>query len=195
MSLDAEEQARADFYGVLGRLFYAPPDAALLAALAQAGPLAGDDPGAPLALAWNALRKAAAGADADAVRDEFEAVFVGTGKAEVTPYTSAYTVKSAVDNPLVDIRDFMARHGIARRADAFEPEDHVAALCDVMRFLIVESRAPLDEQRRFFEAFLGGGALLLCDAIDRSQRTVFYRKVAGVARAFLEVEHAALDMK
>lgn len=195
MSLEAEEQARADFYALLARLFYAPPDAALLQGLAAAGPLAGDDPGAPLALAWNALRKAAGEADADAVRDEFEAVFVGTGKAEVTPYTSAYTVKSAVDNPLVDIREFMARHGIARRADAFEPEDHVAALCEVMRFLIVEAKASLDEQRGFFEAFLGGGALLLCNAIDRSRNTVFYKRVAGMARAFLEVEHAALDMK
>lgn len=195
MSLDAEEQARADFYGLLARLFYAPPDAALLQGLAQAGPLAGDDPAAPLALAWNALRKAAGGADADAVRDEFEAVFVGTGKAEVTPYTSAYTVKSAVDNPLVDIRAFMARHGVARRANAFEPEDHVAALCEVMRYLIAELGAPLDEQRGFFEGFLGGGARLLCDAIDRSPSTVFYKEVAGVARAFFEVEHAALDMK
>ena len=191
MSLYAEEQARADFYGLLARLFYAPPDAALLQGLAQAGPLAGDDPGAPLALAWNALRKAAGGADAGAVRDEFEAVFVGTGKAEVTPYTSAYTVKSAVDNPLVDIRAFMARHGIARRADAFEPEDHVAALCDVMRFLIVEGKASLQEQGAFFERFLGGAALLLCDAIDRSPNTDFYRAVARLARAFVEVEHAA----
>jgi len=195
MSLEAEEQARADFYGLLARLFHSPLDAALLQALAEAGPLAGDDPGAALALAWNALRKAAATTADEAVRDEFEAVFGGTGKAQVTPYTSAYTVKTAVDNPLVDIRAFMARHAMARREDAFEPEDHVAVLCEVMRFLIVESRAPLDEQRGFFEAFLGGGALLLCDAIDRSPSTVFYRKVASVARAFFEVEHAALDMK
>ena len=195
MSLDAEEQARADFYGLLARLFYAPPDAALLQGLAAAGPLAGDDPSAPLRLAWNALRKASGTTAAEAARDEFEAVFVGTGKAEVTPYTSAYTVKSAVDNPLVEIREFMARHGIARRADAFEPEDHVAALCEVMRFLIVEEHAPLDEQQRFFARFLGGGALLLCDAIDRSGSTVLYKFVAGLARAFFEVERAAMDMK
>lgn len=195
MSLSPEEQGRADFYALLARLFYGPPDAALLAGLAAAGPLAGGDPSAPLARAWNALRGAAAAASAEAVREEYEAVFVGTGKAEVTLYTSAYTVKSAVDNPLVDIRAFMARHGLSRRADAFEPEDHLAALCEVMRHLVVEGEGTLDEQCAFFEQFIGGGSLLLCDAIDRSPNTVFYRCVAQVARAFVEVEHAALDMK
>ena len=195
MSLSPEEQARADFYALLARLFYGPPDAPLLAGLAASGPLAGDDPAAPLALAWSALRKAAGAADPDAVREEYESAFIGTGKAEVTLYTSAYTVKSAVDNPLVDIRAFMSRHGLSRRADAFEPEDHLAALFEVMRHLIVEGEDMLDEQRAFFEQFIGGGSVLLCDAIDRSPNTVFYRSVAKVARAFVEIEQAALDMK
>ncbi|MGH8733149.1 MAG: molecular chaperone, partial [Burkholderiales bacterium] len=32
--IPAEEQARANLYGLLARLFYAPPDAALLKAIA-----------------------------------------------------------------------------------------------------------------------------------------------------------------
>ena len=62
-------------------------------------------------------------------------------------------------------------------------------------YLIVEGEDMLDEQRAFFEQFIGGGSVLLCDAIDRSPNTVFYRSVAKVARAFVEIEQAALDMK
>ncbi len=43
--LEPEDQARADFYALLARLFAAAPDAALLAAIAAAAPLAPDAPG------------------------------------------------------------------------------------------------------------------------------------------------------
>ena len=42
-TLAPEDQARANFYGLLSRLFYAPADAALLAALAQADELEAED--------------------------------------------------------------------------------------------------------------------------------------------------------
>ena len=51
-----EDLARADLYGILARLFYAAPDAQLLAALANAQ----DDPAtqnSPLGEAWHALRR------------------------------------------------------------------------------------------------------------------------------------------
>lgn len=188
-----EDEARAAFYGLLARLFYAPADAALLAALAGAGPLPGDDDAA-LAVAWRDLGRAAATASPDAVVEEYESVFVGTGKAEVSLYTSAYTVKSAIDNPLVEIRDFMDRKGLIRKADAFEPEDHFASVCEIMRVLVAEQQSTLEEQQAFFENYVGPGGLLLCDAIDRSTRTVFYRHAGNLARAFLTLEQSALDM-
>ena len=57
-----EEQARANLYGLLARLFYAPPDAALLNALAREK-LEGD-----LAVPWEGVTSAAATADPEAVR-------------------------------------------------------------------------------------------------------------------------------
>jgi len=189
-----EEEARAAFYGLLARLFYAPADAALLSALGGSGPLPGDDADAALAVAWLDLTRAAASASLAAVEEEYESVFIGTGKAEVSLYTSAYTVKSAVDNPLVEIRDFMDRKGLQRKADAFEPEDHFASVCEIMRSLVVEQQSTLKEQQAFFESYVGPGGLLLCDAINRSARTVFYRHAANLAKAFLTLEQESLDM-
>ena len=58
MSLPPEEQARANFYALLSRLFYAPPDAALLQRLAGADELEAQDE--TLAARWRELVAAAA---------------------------------------------------------------------------------------------------------------------------------------
>src|SRR5437016_10456718 len=86
-TLPPEEVARANFYGLLARLFYAPPDAALLEAIAGADEIEAEDGG--IAAAWQGLARAAAGADPEAVRDEYDSVFVGTGKAHVPLYACA----------------------------------------------------------------------------------------------------------
>ena len=194
MTLEAEDRARADFYALLARLFYAPPDRALLDALASSPALAAENKASPLAKAWDDLRAAAASADPEAVREEYESVFVGTGKAEVTLYTSAYTVKSAVDNPLVDLREFLWRQGMARNPGASEPEDHVAGLCDAMRYLIVEKAGIQDVQKLFFRKFIRPSMDALCAAVIQHERTGFYRRVGHFAQRFFDIEHAALDM-
>lgn len=192
--LAPEELARANFYALLARLFYAPPDTALLRALASADPLPSDDAGAALALAWQEMSLAAATADEEELKFEYESRFVGTGKAEISLYTGAYTVKTALDNPLVEIRGFMIEHGLARREDAHEPEDHIAGLCEIMRHLIAEQHAPFDEQGRFFNSYLWPGAAPLCDAIEKHPDIGFYKQVARLAHAFFLLEHSTLDM-
>src|SRR6185503_3038824 len=90
LTLPPEEVARANFYGLLARLFYAPPDAALLETLAGAEGIDAEDGG--IGAAWEALRDAAAQTDAGTVHQEYDDVFVGTGKAPVTLYTTAYSI-------------------------------------------------------------------------------------------------------
>src|SRR5207244_10104665 len=80
-TLSPEDAARADFYALLARLFYAPPDTGLLESLAGAGEL--DSAEGDLAQAWRQLRSAAAATGEAAVREEYDASFVGTGKAPV----------------------------------------------------------------------------------------------------------------
>jgi TorA maturation chaperone TorD len=182
-----EEQARANLYGLLARLFYGPPDAALLRGMAGER-LQGD-----LGPSWEALAGAAAGADAEAVREEYETAFVGTGKAPVTLYTTAYSMRFTNEVPLVELRGELARLGLGRRAAAREPEDHVAALFDTMRHLVAKQK-DLEVQRGFFSRWIHPTAEPLCAAIERSDKTSFYKHVARFAARFCTLEHMAFEM-
>ena len=187
-----EDMARANFYGLLARLFYAPPDAALLEGLAAADELAADE--GVMGDAWQALVKAAADADIEAVREAYESAFIGTGKAPVTLYTTAYTLRYSNDMPLVALRADLATLGLARHESSHEPEDHIAALCDAMRHLITTQKLELPQQSRFFNRWIAPAAQPLCDAIARQRSSTFYEYVAGFAKAFFEVERSAFEM-
>ena len=191
-TLPPEEQARANLYGLLARLFYSAPDAGLLGMIGAAGELDAEDE--RLAAAWRELRQAAGAADPARVVEEYETAFIGTGKAPVTLYAGAYSVRFTNEVPLAVLRGELASLGLARRADAAEPEDHIAALCDTMRHLIVEQARELGEQRRFFERWIAPVAGPLCAAIEKNEATDFYRRVARFAKAFFALEHSAFEM-
>lgn len=192
LTLPPEEVARANFYGLLARLFYAPPDARLLEAVAGASAIEGEDGG--LGAAWKELSSAAAQADPEAVREEYDGVFVGTGKSPVTLYACAYSIRFSSEAPLAELRAQLASLGLARRESAGEPEDHIAALCDTMRYLIAVQKRDLAEQRRFFTRWIGPAADALCDAIEREPATAFYKSVGKFARAFFHIERTAFEM-
>ncbi len=83
-----EDQARADFYALLSRLYASAPDAPLLAAIAAADELevpAGDGPAAHLADAWHALIAASAVVDPAAAAVEYQELFVGVGRERGQP--------------------------------------------------------------------------------------------------------------
>ena len=193
-ALEDEEKARADLYALLGRLFYGPPDAALLRAIVGGGAIGGNEANAPLAIAWRELAQACAATNEEAARVEYDSVFVGTGKAEISLYLGAYAGRGAADRLLLDLKEFLAARGLARRESAKEPEDHVAAVCEVMRHLIVGERASVADQKDFFNTYLWSSATALCDAIVASPQTGLYKPVARFARSFLELEHTAFDL-
>jgi TorA maturation chaperone TorD len=190
--LPPEEVARASFYGLLARLFYAPPDAQLLQTLAGADEIEAEDGG--IGAAWQGLARAAASADAEAVRDEYDGAFIGTGKAPVTLYTSAYSIRYSNEAPLAELRGELALLGLARREGVAEPEDHIAALCDTMRHLIAEQKRDLAEQSRFFHRWILPTVEPLCDAITRAPNIAFYKHVGHFAKAFLQLEQSAFEM-
>jgi TorA maturation chaperone TorD len=187
-----EDQARANFYAVLSRLFYAPPDAGFLAALASADELEAEDEA--LAKAWRELCAAAAAGDVEALRDEFETTFVGTGKAPITLYASAYSIRYSNETPLARLRSELADLGLARRSDAGEPEDHIAALCDVMRHLIAEQQADLSIQKQFFGRWIRPGYEPLCAAIERRELGAFYKAAGRLTQSFFSLEQAGFEM-
>jgi TorA maturation chaperone TorD len=192
MSLAPEEEARANFYALLARLFYAPPDEGLLKALADADELDAEDEA--LAARWRELIAAAALTDAEAAHEEYDAVFIGTGKAPITLYATAYSVRYSNEAPLAALRADLAALGLARRESAGEPEDHIAALCETMRHLIAEQQRPLEDQRRFYERWIESAAEPLCAAIEASERTSFYKVVGRMAKTFFSLEQSAFEM-
>jgi TorA maturation chaperone TorD len=191
-TVSPEDQARANFYALLSRLFYAPPDSGFLAALASADELDAED--ATLAKTWRELCAAAADADPEALRDEYETTFVGTGHAPITLYTSAYSIKYTNETPLVALRGELAELGLARRSDAGEPEDHIAALCDVMRHLIAEQHGELSTQKHFFERWIRQNVEPLCAAIERSELRAFYKSAGRLAKSFFSLEQSGFEM-
>jgi TorA maturation chaperone TorD len=186
-----EELARANFYGLIARLFYAPPDEQLISELLRAQPIEGD---AAIAAAWRDMVEACRNAFPVTLEHEHTELFVGTGKAQVTPYLSHYVVQHATDNPLVDLRQRLAAWGMGRREEVPEYEDHVCGVCEAMRFAIaVQHRSP-EEQRDFFERFVHPGAIPFCDAVSASNNARFYQHVARFARAFFDIEKSAFEM-
>jgi TorA maturation chaperone TorD len=201
--LAEEDRARADCYALISTLFYAPPEVGLLQRLGDAAEPAGEsaavapeenDKPAAYEQAFTALQRACRSTHAGAVGEEFDHLFVGAGKALVTPYTSGYAMPNAPDRYLVALRERLAAFGLVRAGSAFEMEDHVSAVCDVMRWLIENGR-PLDAQRAFFDEFVYTGLGTFCAAIDASTNASFYRKVAAVARVFLSIEKEGFNME
>lgn len=188
-----EDLARADLYGILARLYYAAPDAQLLAALSNA-PVSPANDNSPLAECWQALREACRSAFPVMLDNEHTLLFVGTGKAEVTPYLSKYVLRHQADTPLADVREALRRLGIARREGVGEYEDHIAGLLETMRFLIAVQRRSLEEQRTFFERFVYDGAVAFCAALSDSEHASFYKLVARLTRVFMDVEKNAFSM-
>jgi TorA maturation chaperone TorD len=194
--LAPEEQARAGLYALIGRLWYAAPDRALLDAIVAAPPLAGEGTYGALAEAWRQLQGAAAAADPEALRDEYDAAFVGTGKAEITLYVSHYLVETAKERVLVALRDELAERGLAPVGATHEPEDHFAALCEVMRHLVGEGSADaaMQQQKNFFTRYMNRAYNPLTDQVTASSKTRFYKHVARFTKAFCDVEAASYEM-
>jgi TorA maturation chaperone TorD len=191
-----EDQARAGYYALLARLFYAGPDAGLLAAIAGADEIVAGGERSALGPAWNGLALAARAADADAARLEYDQLLVGTGKAEVTPYASFYLAQTGREKILVQLRAELAGLGLERARRAPEPEDHIAGLFDAMRYLISlgSGDAALQKQRDFFDRYIAGSYRGLCAAISASDKADFYKDVARFTEAFLAVESEALKV-
>ncbi|MGJ7917989.1 molecular chaperone [Massilia sp. LXY-6] len=195
LPLSDEDQARADFYALIARLMLAPPNAALLAALAAAEPIAADgvdEAGRTLQDAWLKLTQAASVMDADAVAEEFDALFISTGNPLLNPYGSFYLSGHLNDFPLAALRQDLARLRLARARGVGEFEDHLGSLCETMRVLIAGApgiaRQPLAEQKQLFVAHVQPWYAACLADIAGAEPANFYRVAAAFAGAFLAVE-------
>lgn len=196
-ALPPEEAARANFYALLGRLFRSAPDAALIRALAASEPLPADGDVA-IAAAWRDLINASSVMDAEAAAAEYEALFDGVGKAEVSIYAGFYAGAPAIDHPRVRLQADLAALGLARRERVSEPEDHFAGLFETMRVLVGggagREPAPIADQKRFFESHLQPSAPKFMKALGASPKANYYRTVAALGAAFVSLESDSFQL-
>jgi TorA maturation chaperone TorD len=193
---DGEELARAELYGLLARLWLAPPDAALKEQFDVAVTEA-PEPGGHLEAPWQALVAALRDASLASAAAEHEALFHGVGRPEVFAYGSHYLSGALNDKPLAVLRDDLQRLGLTRDVQRGETEDHVAYVFEVMRYLIAGDDAGvcnLEQQRRFFRAHVQSWVERLCDAVEAQPRAQVWRAVAAFTRAFVQVEAQGFDM-
>ena len=193
---NSEELARAELYGLLARLWLAPPDAELLqqfkVAVTQAA-----EPGAHLEAPWQALVAALRATTPQAAAAEHQALFHGVGKPEIFAYASYHLSGFLNEKPLAALRHDLAALGLARDAATLETEDHIAYLFEVMRYLIAGDDVAvcnLEQQRRFFRAHLQTWVERLCDAVQAHPRADTWRAVAVLTREFMAIETQAFDM-
>lgn len=191
-----EETARAELYGVLAQLYYAPPTAELMAALRVAVTEAPAE-GAFLQEPWQQLVAAARAHSHEAVAAEYDRLFGGVGKPEVFLYASHYLAGFLNEKPLARLRTDLARLGLGRDEAMPETEDHVAYLSEVMRYLIAGDDMAvcnLTSQKDFFAAHMQTWVPALCDALQAHPAASFYAAVAQLTRAFVAVESQGFDM-
>ena len=190
----AEDEARANFYALLARLYADAPDAALLRAIAAADELPvvpADGTGQNLAQSWRMLIAASSAMDAEAAAAEYQDLFIGVGKSEVSLHASGY-VSRAGGSALADLRAVLAQLGLSKQESSSLYEDHLAAICETMRVLI--GGAPgvepclFEQQREFFAGYVSPWVASCCDAIKVSPIANYYRRVAEFTQYFMAIE-------
>lgn len=191
-----EETARAEVYGLLAALYYAAPSAELLENLRVAATEA-PAAGAMLEASWSDLVAAARELTAEQLAEEYDALFGGVGKPEVYLFGSHYLSGFLNEKPLAALRSELTELGLARGDTMSETEDHVAYVCEVMRYLIAGDDvavANLTRQREFFARHMQPWLQAMCDAIIAHPKARFYAALAAFTQAFIRVEAQGFDM-
>ena len=188
-----EEVLRANTWSLLAALFASPPGEELLELLREIDTVA-EEEGA-IAVHWRLLRLASARVSTAHINDEYHDCFIGISRGELMPYGSWYLTGFLMDRPLAQLRADLAQLGIARQSDVHEPEDHIAALCEVMAILISEGgNEALETQRSFFEQHIAPWAGTFFRDLQEARSANFYRSVGGLGEAFMETEQQYLAM-
>ena len=194
-----EDLARADLYGLIARLLHQPPDQDLLNQIASSIPEGqesqADD--APLSKVWHSVVEVAKSNTVKAWRDEFDLNFISVGRPNVVLNGSFYMAGHLNERPLVEIRRALETFGLESAEEVTETEDHISALCEVMRYLIAGDDVEisnLTNQRIFFNNHIRPWYDELCDAIEGIPEMHLYHRVAALTREFLAIEGQSFDM-
>ncbi|MEY3798914.1 MAG: hypothetical protein RLZZ406_215 [Pseudomonadota bacterium] len=192
-----EDLARADLYGLIARFFHLAPDQALLDQIAATADQQDATDAAPLAKTWMDVVEAAKNNPAKAWQDEFDLNFISVGKPNIILNGSFYMAGHLNEKPLVNIRRALEDFGLEAAEEVTETEDHISALCEVMRYLIAGDDVEisnLTNQRVFFNDHIRPWYDDFCDSIEGISEMRLYHPIAALTREFLAIEGQGFDM-
>ena len=186
-----EQHYRAGAYSLLAALLRNSPEQALLGHVAELAAIGQSSD--ELSLAMSMLGLAANDSSPESINDEFHVLFIGLGRGELVPFGSWYQTGFLMEKPLAVLREDLAVLGFERQNTTHEPEDHVAALCEVMAMLISDGQV-LPRQADFFNAHLDAWIDQFFNDLSTAKNAVFYRAVGRLGTAFIEFERSYLSM-
>ena len=183
--LNEEQQYRAGAYDLLAALLRGVPSKEVLERTAGLSEI--PDSKDELAKAMSLLGLAARHYDPASIDDEYHTLFIGLGRGELVPYASWYLTGFLMEKPLGLLRQDLNRLGFVRDPAVKEPEDHIAALCEVMAVLISDGHNT-QQQAHFFSKHLSRWVDSFFDDLARTESANFYQAVARFGTAFIAFE-------
>ncbi|WP_415881336.1 molecular chaperone [Neptuniibacter sp. SY11_33] len=184
-ALQETDELRADIYALLATMLRKQPEADLLAWLKE---LESDqDEDTPMARAWSTLALAAKHSEPSQLEDEYTQLFIGVGRGELMPFACWYLTGSLMEKPLAFLREDLEILGFERQENVKEPEDHIAALCEVMSMLIRTGRG-YEVQHQFWQKHIQTWAEKFFTDLQSAKTAVFYTAVGLLGHAFMQQE-------
>lgn len=183
--VDENEIWRAQTYALLARLLSAAPDEALIDSLMA---IDVTEPESPMGKQWVKLLSAAKQLDISAVEEEFQSLYIGVIHGEIIPYGSYYQTGFLMEEPLALLRTDLSLLGLERQNDTAEPEDHIAAQCDVMRLILAAEGTPVVSAESFFNKHLKPWVIRFFIDVTKAKHAQFYRTVGLFGEQFMNLE-------
>ncbi len=191
-SLAPEDEARARCYLLFAGLLHAPPDESFLGAVCA---LAGSR-GTPLLDALGTLGRCGQAMTSTDIRHEYDSLFIGLADTGINPYESYYRTGFMYEKPLANVRRDFQHLGLRGTRATGDPEDHAAAILEVMAGLITGSHqkpATLEDQKIFFADHIESWIPELFGDLVAHPEARFYRHLGAAGVCFVATERQGLE--
>ncbi|HEQ3589907.1 TPA: molecular chaperone [Vibrio harveyi] len=185
---EQEQTLRTEIYLVLSALFRSAPSEEMIEFLTS---LEVEPSESAMQKAWIALQQAAKDSNREALEDEYQDLFIGIGRGEVMPFGSWHMTGAMMEKPLAEIRHDLELLGFERDENVKEPEDHIAALCEVMSMLTGEEE---DLQQAVFNKHIAPWFNSFTQQLENAESASFYKPAAQLCEAFLTLEQVRFSV-
>ncbi|MFV8455376.1 TorD/DmsD family molecular chaperone [Vibrio owensii] len=185
---EQEQTLRTEIYLVLSALFRSAPSQEMIEFLTS---LEVEPSESAMQKAWIALQQAAKDSNREALEDEYQDLFIGIGRGEVMPFGSWHMTGAMMEKPLAEIRHDLELLGFERDENVKEPEDHIAALCEVMSMLTGEEE---DLQQAVFNKHIAPWFNSFTQQLENAESANFYKPAAQLCEAFLTLEQVRFSV-